>query len=146
MDELMTIQAQLKQRDDHLKHGIRDMQKEKETLEEQLQVILTNTDVLENWLRINDKPDRKVEVDDVFEPSDGLSKQMLDCTSADLAVEDILYSLDKAVQEGSISVDIYLKHVRSLAREQFFHRAISTKIREAQLQTQVDKMAARYGS
>lgn len=146
MDELMTIQAQLKQRDDRLKHGIRDMQKEKEALEEQLQVILTNTDVLENWLRINDKPDRKVEVDDVFEPCDGLSKQMLDCTSADLAVEDILYSLDKAVQEGSISVDIYLKHVRSLAREQFFHRAISTKIREAQLQTQVDKMAARYGS
>lgn len=144
MDNLMTVQAQLKEREEILKKGVQDMEREKEGLEQQLQVILTNTDVLQNWLRMNGKPNLEFDIDDVFEPCDQLSKQMLECTSADLAVEDVLYSLDKAVQEGSIPVDVYLKHVRNLAREQFFHRAISAKIETAKLRMQVPSMATRY--
>ena len=60
-------------------------------------------------------------------------------------VEDIFYALDRAMQEGSIPVDAYLKHVRSLAREQFFHKALAEKVRAIQAQTQIDIMAARAG-
>lgn len=87
--------------------------------------------------------DSDVDVDEVFEPADVLSRQMVDCTSADLAVEDTVYSLDKAVQEGAISFEMYLKSVRALSREQFFHRALAAKVRAAQVQMQVAGMAAR---
>eukprot|EP00249_Psilotum_nudum_P013505 c24368_g1_i1 orf=342-1601(+) len=143
MEKLMNTQGLLRQREEQLKKGVQEMQQEKEGLEQQLQVILTNTDVLETWLKNNDKGTLEVDIDDAFEHSDVLSKQMLECTSQDLAIEDALYSLDKAVQEGAIPVDAYLKHVRSLSREQFFHRATSVKVRATQMQSQIASMAAR---
>ncbi|PWA82909.1 Steadiness box [Artemisia annua] len=71
-------------------------------LEQQLQIVLMNTDVLEAWVKENEG---KLSVggaegvggDEVFEPVDGLSKQMLECTTFDLAIEDVIYALDKAV-------------------------------------------------
>lgn len=146
MEGLFTTQAGLKQREEELRKGLREMLDEKEALEQQLQMVLMNTDVLEGWVRENEGRGRRigdVDVDDAFEPSDPLSKQMLQCTAADLAVEDVIYSLDKAAQEGSISFEMYLKNVRALSREQFFHRATGAKVRAAQLQSQVTSMAAR---
>lgn len=145
MDKLFMAQSQLKQKTEQLTQGMDQMQQEKENLERQLQIIRTNTDMLGSWLKMHSESNLDIDVDDAFEPCDALSKQMLECTSVDLALEDVIYSLDKAVQEGSIPVDVYLKQVRSLAREQFFHRAISAKIQAAQQQIQVSNIAARHG-
>jgi len=123
----------LGERAGQLQKGVRELVQEKEGLENQLQLILTNTDVLESWLKANDKGLTQVDIDDVFEPADALSKQLLECNAADFSIEDILYSLDKAAQEGAIPVDAYLKQVRVLSREQFIFRATSIKIYQAQL-------------
>jgi ESCRT-I complex subunit TSG101 len=133
----------LSQRAEQLAKGVSELVQEKEGLENQLQLILTNTDVLETWLKENDKGVTQVDIDDVFEPADAHSKQMLECNAADFAIEDILYSLDKAAQEGAIPVDAYLKQVRALSREQFFFRATTMKIRQAQISSQVNSMALR---
>eukprot|EP00262_Sarcandra_glabra_P018511 TRINITY_DN6671_c0_g1_i3.p1 TRINITY_DN6671_c0_g1~~TRINITY_DN6671_c0_g1_i3.p1 ORF type:complete len:453 (+),score=43.94 TRINITY_DN6671_c0_g1_i3:98-1360(+) len=146
MEGLFSTQAVLRQREEQLSKGLREMLDEKEGLEQQLQMILMNTDVLEGWVRDNEGKNVKkgdFEIDEVFEPCDALSKQMVDCTAADLAIEDTIYSLDKAVQEGSIPYDQYLKNIRALCREQFFHRATSAKVRAVQMQAQVAGMAAR---
>ncbi|MCO5586655.1 hypothetical protein L7F22_040597 [Adiantum nelumboides] len=131
------VKSQLKQRKDQLSQGIQNLQQEKEILEQQLQILRTNTDLLGDWLKEQGESSPEFDVDDAFWPCDALSKQMLESTSIDLALEDILYSLDRAVQEGSIPVEVYLKQVRSIAREQFFHRAISTKVLAANLQSQL---------
>nr|CAD1830621.1 unnamed protein product [Ananas comosus var. bracteatus] len=101
---------------------------------------------MEGWVRDNEvgrRRRRDVDVDDAFELADALSRQMLDCTAADLAAEDTIYALDKAVQEGSIPFEGYIKSVRALAREQFFHRALAARVRAAQVQAQVTSMASR---
>ncbi|KAF8403569.1 hypothetical protein HHK36_011673 [Tetracentron sinense] len=149
MEGLFNGQGVLRQREEQLCKGLREMQDEKEGLEQQLQMTLMNTDVLEAWLRENEgKMGNKVtgEIDDVFEPCDALSKQMIECTASDLAIEDVIYSLDKAVQEGSIPFDQYLKNIRSMSREQFFHRATAARVRSAQMQAQVASMASRAAS
>ncbi|XP_072968781.1 protein ELC-like [Typha angustifolia] len=144
MEGLFATQAELRRRQEELSKGVRDMVEEKEGLEQQLQLVLMNTDVVEGWVRENEgRRRREVDVDQAFEPADGLSRQMLECTAADLAVEDTIYALDKAVQEGQVPVDGYLKSVRAMAREQFFHRALSARVRAAQVQAQVSNMAAR---
>uniref|UniRef100_A0A1D1XJ06 Protein ELC n=1 Tax=Anthurium amnicola TaxID=1678845 RepID=A0A1D1XJ06_9ARAE len=145
MEGLFATQAALRRREEELSRGLRGMQEEKEGLEQQLQLVLMNTDVLEGWVRDNEGKKRRdeVDVDQVFEPCDPLSRQLMECTAADLAVEDTVYSLDKAVQEGAIPFDMYLKNIRALSREQFFHRAISAKVRAAQVQAQAGSMAAR---
>ena len=47
----------------------------------------------------------------------------------DHAVEDVFYHLSKAFHSGHISFGVYMKSVRSLAREQFMSRALTMKIR-----------------
>ncbi|RZC90759.1 hypothetical protein C5167_028592 [Papaver somniferum] len=140
MEGLFNAQGMLRQREEQLSKGVREMQQEKEGLEQQLQMVLMNTDVLEGWVKENEvkvnNDKGNLNVDEVFEPVDALSKQMLGCTAADLAIEDVIYSLDKAFQEGSIAFDQYLKNVRALSREQFFHRATASKVRAAQMQAQ----------
>ncbi|OIW08826.1 hypothetical protein TanjilG_16407 [Lupinus angustifolius] len=145
MEGLFSVQGVLKQREDQLNKGLKGMRDEMEGLEQQLQMVLMNSDVIEGWLRDNQgKKFRSLEnVEDAFECVDVLSKQMLDCTASDLAIEDTLYALDKAVQVGSVPFDQYLRSVRALSREQFFHRAMVAKVRAAQLQAQVANMASR---
>ncbi|KAJ9190517.1 hypothetical protein P3X46_001705 [Hevea brasiliensis] len=147
MEGLFSAQAVLKRREEEINKGLMEMQDEKEGLEAQLQVVLMNTDVLEAWVRENNEKTKvnagDLDVDNVFECIDPLSKQMLECTAADLAIEDVVYSLDKAVQEGAVPFDQYLRNVRLLSREQFFHRATATKVRAVQMQAQVASMAAR---
>ncbi|KAF2323707.1 hypothetical protein GH714_036660 [Hevea brasiliensis] len=147
MEGLFSAQAALRTREEEINKGLKEMQEEKEGLEAQLQVVLMNTDVLEAWVRENDGKMKvnkgNLDVDSVLECIDSLSKQMLDCTSTDLAIEDVVYSLDKAVQEGAVPFDQYLRNVRLLSREQFFHRATAAKVRAGQMQAQVASMAAR---
>ncbi|XP_024518557.1 protein ELC [Selaginella moellendorffii] len=145
MDELFSVQASLNKRAEQLGKHLQELQHEKEGLEQQLQLLLTNTDVLETWLQSNDGPNASgdMNIDEAFEPCDVLSRQMLEASAEDLAIEDVLYSLDKAVQEGVITAEVYLRHVRMLARDQFFYRATSAKVRTAQMQAQVAGMAAR---
>lgn len=147
MEGLFSAQAVLRRREEDINKGLKEMQDEMEGLEAQLQVVLMNTDVLEAWVRENSGKTKgnaeDLDVDNVFECTDALSKQMLECTAADLAIEDVVYSLDKAVQEGAVPFDQYLRNVRLLSREQFFHRATAAKVRATQMQAQVASMAAR---
>ncbi|KAF6144379.1 hypothetical protein GIB67_024606 [Kingdonia uniflora] len=147
MEGLFGAQSVLRQKQEQLSRGLKEMQDEKEGLEQQLQMVLMNTDVLEAWLRDNEGKTGVSKgsfgVDEVFQPCDVMSKQTLECTASDLAIEDAIYSLDKAIQEGSIPADQYLKSIRSLSREQFFQRALCAKVRAAHLQAQVASMAAR---
>ncbi|KAL5567456.1 hypothetical protein UlMin_024031 [Ulmus minor] len=146
MEGMINAQAVLRQREEQLNKRVKEMQDEKEGLEQQLQMILMNTDVLEALLRENEAKRRNLEsvdVDAAFDCVDSLLKQMLECTASDLAIEDVIYALDKAVQEGAIPFDQYLRNVRLLSREQFFHRATATKVRGFQMQARVANMASR---
>ncbi|KAH7352006.1 hypothetical protein KP509_19G024800 [Ceratopteris richardii] len=113
---------------------VEELQQQKENLELQLQNVLINTDFLETWLTANDKKNVDINVDDAFEPCDALSHQLLQCTAKDLAIEDAFYCLDRAAQEASLPVETYLRLVRTLSREQFFHRAVGIKIQATQAQ------------
>ncbi|KAM1263280.1 hypothetical protein ACFXTH_028288 [Malus domestica] len=140
IEGLFNAQAVLRQRSEQLNKGLKEMVDEKEGLEQQLQMVLMNSDVLEAWSRENEGKTRGSldgDVDDAFECIDPLSKQLLDCTASDLAIEDVVYSLDKALQDGSIAIEDYLKNVRSLSRKQFYHRATAAKVRAVQMQSQI---------
>ncbi|GLJ20421.1 hypothetical protein SUGI_0370940 [Cryptomeria japonica] len=141
MEGLLSIPGVLKQRGEQAEKGIGELQEEKEKLEQQVQSILACSDELETWLQEKESKESNLSIDHVCQPCDVLSNQMLESTSADLAIEDILYCLDKAVQDGAITVKDYLKNVRTMSREQFFNRAMSIKVSAAQLQVQVANMA-----
>ncbi|KAM0050142.1 putative ubiquitin E2 variant, ubiquitin-conjugating enzyme/RWD, steadiness box (SB) [Helianthus debilis subsp. tardiflorus] len=150
MEGMFSAQAVLREREQEVLRGLREMEREKEGLEQQLQMVLMNADVLEGWVSENEgklgADLLSLNVDDAIVPGDSLSKQMLECVAADLAIEDVVYALDKSVQDGCIPFDLYLRNVRLLSREQFFHRATSGKVRAIQMQAQVTSMASRAPS
>ncbi|XP_010492167.1 PREDICTED: protein ELC-like [Camelina sativa] len=149
-EELLSLQSGLERREEEINNGLKEMVNEKETLEQQLQVIAMNTEFLESWIRENQGKPKSLlvdlDVDDAFDCIGTLSKQMLECTALDLAIEDVVYSMDKSFQDGSLPFDQYLRNVRLLSREQFFHRATAEKVRELQMDAQVASIAARLHS
>ncbi|CAN8259619.1 unnamed protein product [Cochlearia groenlandica] len=148
-EELLSLQAGLKRREEEINRGLKEMVLEKETLEQQLQVISMNTDILDSWVRENQGKTMNLvdlDVDNAFECVDTLSKQMLECTALDLAIEDVVFALDKSFQDGVVPFDQYLRNVRLLSREQFFHRATASKVRSAQMEAQVAAIAGRLRS
>ncbi|EOA22232.1 hypothetical protein CARUB_v10002819mg [Capsella rubella] len=147
---LLSLQSGLQRREEEINNGLKDMLNEKETLEQQLQVIAMNTDFTDSWIRENQgKADNLLvdfDVDDAFECTETLSKQMLECTALDLAIEDVVYSMDRSFRDGVLPFDQYLRNVRLLSREQFFHRATAEKVRATQMDAQVASIAARLHS
>ncbi|KAL2642058.1 hypothetical protein R1flu_009645 [Riccia fluitans] len=148
MDDLFNTQVLLNERSARADQGIHEMKREKEALEEELQLYMTNTMEIESWLRQNDGGGGRsqFDIDHAFEPTDSLSNQLLENTAADLAIEDLLYSLDRAVQDGVVPWDSYYKAVRTLSREQFYIRATCAKVLAAQRHFQVESMALRASS
>ncbi len=53
----------------------------------------------------------EVDADTAILPADVLSKQALEGQAEDLALEDTLYSLDKALQNNSLTPELYIKQV-----------------------------------
>ncbi|GAQ82072.1 Vacuolar sorting protein/ubiquitin receptor VPS23 [Klebsormidium nitens] len=144
IEGLFSTQALLEQRGATIEGGVRELGEEKEALEQALQVILTNSDVIETWLKVNDRGAGEEPADDIdaaFEPVDRFSRQLLESSAEDLAIEDLMYALDKAAQDGSLGAEVYLKTTRNLSREQFFHRATCIKVRAMQQQAQAQAAA-----
>ncbi|XVE77845.1 hypothetical protein DITRI_Ditri13aG0095800 [Diplodiscus trichospermus] len=137
IEELSLLQEELKRRDRYTTNMISEMEQERKKLKERSNNWAEENDRLVNWFRVNDgRPIKaldagEVEIEDAFE-IDRKSRQRLDATAADLAIEDVLYKLDKALEQEAVSFDSYIKQVRSLARDQFFHRALEMKLNGVQ--------------
>lgn len=56
--------------------------------------------------------------------------RILELTADDAAIDDLLYQLSLALYSERITLDAFLKHVRSLGREQFMRRALLRRCRD----------------
>ncbi|KAK8654248.1 hypothetical protein V6N13_128219 [Hibiscus sabdariffa] len=133
IEKLSLLQEELKRRDSLTTSMINEMEEERKRLKERARDWADETDRLANWLRVNDGraiaalDTGEVGVEDAFE-MDEMSRARLEASAADLAIDDVLYKLDKAIELEAVSFDSYIKQVRSLAREQFFHRHKVTQL------------------
>lgn len=72
----------------------------------------------------------EVNVDEMVCAESVVFNQLYELTADDLAIEDTIYVLGKALDRERVGLDVFLKHVRTLAREQFLKRALVRKIAE----------------
>jgi len=91
----------------------------------------TKIKAMEQWLEANEKDDIG-NIDDVVVPSDTWSKQCMEAVSEDFALSDAMLELDKAIEEEKIQLDVYLKQLRKISREQFIKRALSKEVHKTQ--------------
>ncbi|KAF3933166.1 hypothetical protein ABW19_dt0208091 [Dactylella cylindrospora] len=78
---------------------------------------------------IRDVRDREApNIDAVVVAPTVVHNQLYELVTDDMAIEDTIYVLGKALDKERISLDVFLKHTRALAREQFMKRALVKKI------------------
>eukprot|EP01132_Coremiostelium_polycephalum_P010361 gene10361-12725_t len=85
---------------------------------------------LNDWIQENEKKDNEIDIDLLLAPKDALSNQLLQLVTEDATIEDTLYYMDKALHSSRITLDEYLKNIRSLARDQFMIRATMKKVQQ----------------
>jgi len=81
---------------------------------------------LENWIT-NDQT-KPIDVDTIINPQDMQSKQILDITSEELAIDDWIYYLEKKLHAKQISLDEWMEQIRELSRQQFLKKALIKKM------------------
>lgn len=126
LEDLSKFQEELIKRETITRNMISSLEQEKSSLKDKVTRLVDEADVVMNWLRVNGANSAAVGEDEAeaFEAADEESKLKIECFSADWAIEDLIYALDKAVEEGAVPFDAYIKQVRVLAREQFSYRAM----------------------
>lgn len=125
VEDLSSLREQVVRRAIVAEFSVDENENERTELKERVQILTEEADKLSSWLKDNDQdPFSPHEIDeDAFEATDEDSKTLLDCLAADRATEELMYSLDKAVEQGVMTFGAYIKQVRLLAKEQFFGRA-----------------------
>ncbi|KAF5930450.1 hypothetical protein HYC85_031323 [Camellia sinensis] len=136
LERLSTLQGELVKRFDVATGMIIGLEDEKMDLKRRVMEMTEEADVLMNWLRVHDK--NWDEMGDEFEAVGEESRAVLDCLAKERALEDLIYALDKAAEQGVVSFDIYIGQVRKLAREQFLHRALVVKLKGPEMLTWSD--------
>jgi ESCRT-I complex subunit TSG101 len=74
--------------------------------------------------------DHRRRADEIIAPTTPLHKQLMRAFVEDSALEDAIYNMGQALKRGTIMLDVYLKQVRDLSREQFLARATMHKCRQ----------------
>lgn len=97
-------------------------------------IINSKQEELDVWLQLNENTTDAVDVDDILQPSNTYSRQMIELIAESSAIEDTFYYLEKALQTERITLDVFLKKVRVLARQQFLSKALAMKVLETQQQ------------
>uniref|UniRef100_A0A7R9VVF6 SB domain-containing protein n=1 Tax=Chlamydomonas euryale TaxID=1486919 RepID=A0A7R9VVF6_9CHLO len=141
MEDLLETQRQLSERKQQLASLVNTLKQEREGTEGIVAEMGAKTQQLRLWLDANEaKVDavagmgKEIDIAKAIVPVDALNEQALNAQAEDLAIEDTILALDRALQTGltGLTVETYLKQVRQLCRRQFFARTAGFKISEVQ--------------
>ncbi|GLT42406.1 hypothetical protein SLA2020_164070 [Shorea laevis] len=131
IEELSILQEELLRRAGITENLVTGLEEERRRLKQSVEELAEGTDRIANWVRFNDpKSITSVaasntgngETEEAFEAVDSESEVHLGSLAADLAIEDLMSALDRALESRVLGSETYVKEVRNLARVQFFHR------------------------
>jgi ESCRT-I complex subunit TSG101 len=139
-DRQLEIKRELETRSATLVADLASLQKERERLDSAALELNNTNKALEKWLNENEPraaaakaaasgDDRNSDAaQQAIVAADPLSHEALIAQAADLALEDAMMALDKALESGDIVLDAYLRQIRIASRRQFVARMVSKKV------------------
>ncbi|CAH8593878.1 unnamed protein product [Schistosoma turkestanicum] len=109
---------------------INKMQQEKDRVCTEMESVKRKIKDLEETSEKLRKSDSTFVIDEVFDTTAPLYRQLVVSFAEEQAIEDAIYYLGEAMGKNVLDVEIYLKKVRELSRRQFMLRATVQKCRE----------------
>lgn len=131
MDGLLKTQEELKQGSQKVNQMIQDMENKKTELNQSVEILKSKNTELESVLDYLRAQPEEIDVDEAVQATNPLYNQILRLYAEENAVDDTIYYLGEALRKGIIELDVFLKHVRELSRQQFMARATIMKARSA---------------
>ncbi|KAJ1569886.1 hypothetical protein HK096_011063 [Nowakowskiella sp. JEL0078] len=127
IDLVLASTRQLEQGDLQINEILRKLNIEKSKVINNIEILQSkNRELVESIESIKSQPDANV--DEAITGGTVLNNQLLDVVAEDHAIDDTIQMLFEALDKHDTELAIFLKHVRSLAREQFMKRALIKKI------------------
>eukprot|EP00887_Chlorella_sp_A99_P006876 scaffold2.g6876.t1 len=123
-----------------------ELRRREATLQQEVHALQLEAWLAENEARAAALNEGSLNPDNMLTAADPLSQQALEAQAEDLAMEDCLYELDKALQAGRVAPEAYLRQVRAVCRRQFTARVLGLKISAAQQEQQRRAAAAPQGA
>ncbi|XP_041351921.1 tumor susceptibility gene 101 protein-like isoform X2 [Gigantopelta aegis] len=129
MDVLRKTQSELVAGKEKLERMISDLEREKTDVEENIKTLREkDNEVKEAVTKLeNSGP---LDIDEAVVTTTPLYRQLLNSFAEEQALEDAIYYLGEAIRKNVIDLDVFLKQVRELSRQQFMLRALIQKCRE----------------
>ena len=123
------VHADLARREDAIESGIVTLTKQKQDLRDERERCERELKEIEKklqTLREMDDPSKMIQ------PADIWSKQVFDLVASINAYDDLIFSMEDALENGVIELDKALRLVRQVARVQFMDKALAQKVFHAQ--------------
>ena len=99
-----------------------------ESLRQRIPLVDQRIEEIQEWLR--ELPDASstatlpaVTIDEICAPESPRDAKMIQLAAENATISDAMYFLDQALYDSKLSIEVHLKHIRSLAKQQFLVRA-----------------------
>ena len=140
MDRSLAQQEQIRTRRAALEAELHTAEQESRQLEEAREAIRSKRKEVDDWLSLHEAGAGLRGVDELVWCRDTWMRQLLESVSMDVALDDCMTALDRALSEGRLDVDKWVKLMRGVSRQQFFHKQTAlhahTRLAEAKQQQQ----------
>lgn len=130
MDLALTVNKRLNESERRVNDALRKLTDEIRRAEQNKDIFERTAESLEGSLAPLRSGDQVLDPDKAAMAPTPVFNQLLELAADDAAIEDAIYHLSRALQSERIDLQAFLKHVRTLAREQFLRRALMKKCRE----------------
>jgi len=130
VDQLVTENNDLKNRQSQLLAGMEQLRNAEETIKANLVLVDEKTVEVQQTIERMGQNTVEFDPDEAITTTAPVYHQLMDLVAQEFAIEDTLYYLSKALDREKIDPQTYIKLIRNLAREQFFAKALILKIRD----------------
>ncbi|KAJ8343182.1 hypothetical protein SKAU_G00305110 [Synaphobranchus kaupii] len=130
LDALKRTEEDLKKGHQRLEDMVSRLDQEVAEVDRNIDLLKKKDEELSTALEKMENQSENNDIDDVIVPTAPLYKQILNLYAEENAIEDTIFYLGEALRRGVIDLEVFLKHVRLLARKQFQLRALMQKARK----------------
>ncbi|KAF9909475.1 hypothetical protein BX616_011152 [Lobosporangium transversale] len=128
MQNIVTVNKQLNDAETRTKtelQSLRDLNNKIQynisTLTRSIEQLDTKIEQIRTW------PEEPV--DEIICGSSVVHNQLFELVAEEIAIEDTIYYLSKALSQDKVDLKAYMKHLRNLSREQFMKKALIKKVK-----------------
>lgn len=129
LSTLKQTENDLRGRQEKLKDIVSKLEKELVLVDSNIDILCEKNKEMENKINEAQGKQEELDVDEVVFPATPLYKQILESFAEEQAIEDTIFYLGEALRKGSVDLESFLKHVRSLSRQQFILASTIKKAR-----------------